>query len=78
MHGLGLSRWLRWAFLASYIGAIAVVYDGFRGWENLIEVPRVPSVEYMLVFLIGGMVWLGLWLGARFFGLDRERGHLKA
>jgi len=73
MHGLGLSRWLRWAFLVSYIGAIGVVYSGFRGWENLVEVPRVPAVEYILVFLIGGAVWLGLWFGARLVGRDRDR-----
>ncbi len=73
MHGLGLSRWLRWAFIAAYVGAIGVVYSGVRGWSNIVEVPRVPMVEYALVFIIGGAVWLGLWAAARLAGQDQER-----
>lgn len=72
MHGLGLSRWLRWAFIAAYLGAIGFVY-GSRDWQTMEEIPRVPMVEYALIFIIGGAVWLGLWAGARLSGKDRER-----
>ncbi|MEQ9445234.1 MAG: hypothetical protein RJS98_06690, partial [Rhodospirillaceae bacterium] len=72
MHGLGLSRWLRWAFIAAYLGAIGVVY-GSRGWQTIEEVPRVPLVEYLLVFLIGGIVWAGIWVLARLSGKDRAK-----
>jgi hypothetical protein len=73
MHGLGLSKWLRWAFLAAYIGAIALVYVAGvgRGMENIAEVPRVPAVEYALVFMIGAIVWLGIWMIAKLSGTDR-------
>lgn len=70
MHGLGLSKWLRWSFIAAYLGAIGIVYGG-RGWTGMEEIPRVPAVEYLLVFLIGAIVWLGIWAIGRMSGTDR-------
>ncbi len=72
MHGLGLKRWLRWAFLGAYLAAIGIVYGG-RGWQTLEEIPRVPIVEYALVFIFGALIWLGMWVLARITGTDRAR-----
>lgn len=72
MHGLGLKRWLRWAFLGAYLAAIGIVYGG-RGWQTLEEIPRVPIVEYALVFIFGALIWFGMWVLARVTGTDRAR-----
>jgi hypothetical protein len=72
MHGLGLSKWLRWAFIGSYLGAIGIVY-GSRGWETMLEIPRVPAVEYGLVFIFGVVVWLGIWVLARYTKTDSAK-----
>lgn len=70
MHGLGLSKWLRWSFIAAYLAAIGIVY-GPRP-ETMVEIPRVPAVEYLLVFLIGAIIWLGIWALGRMAGRDKE------
>lgn len=72
MHGIGLSKWLRWAFIASYLGGIGLVYGVGRGWQGMEEIPRVPAVEYLLVFVVGGVVWLGLWALAHMAGKDKQ------
>lgn len=64
MHGLGLSRWLRGAFVAAYAAAVYVIYAD-RGWENLNEIARIPVIDYVLVILIGGLIVGGLRLASR-------------
>jgi hypothetical protein len=61
MHGLGLSRWVKWALLLLYIGLVLWVYSG-RGWANLNEIVRIPVIDYVAVFVLAGLFWLGLWL----------------
>lgn len=38
-----------------------------RGWGKLNEIVRIPLVDYLAVFLLAGLIWLGLqaarWLG---------------
>ena len=61
MHGLRLSRGVRWAILVAYVAAALAVYSQ-RGWVALNEIVRIPLIEYVLVFalavLIGGALWL--------------------
>ncbi len=61
MHGLGLSRWVRWALLFLYIGAVLWVYSE-RGWAYLNEIIRIPAIDYIAVFVLAGLFWLGLWI----------------
>ncbi len=58
MHGLGLSKWLRWAFYRFIFGLRLELSYGSRGWETMEEIPRVPAVEYLLVFGLWGS-WFG-------------------
>ena len=64
MHGLGLPRWARWAFLCVYIGLAIWVYSE-RGWAKLNEIIRIPVIDYLAVFVLAGLFWVGLWLTRR-------------
>ena len=61
MHGLGLSRWTRFALLAAYIGSVLWVYSE-RGWASLNEIIRIPLIDYLAVLILAGLIGLGLWL----------------
>ncbi len=61
MHGLRLSRLLRWVILALYVAAALLVYRG-RGWIQLNEIVRIPLIEYVAVFALAGLIGGGLWL----------------
>jgi hypothetical protein len=67
MHGLRLSRWVRGAILAVYIGAALLVYSQ-RGWLQLNEIVRIPLIEYALVFALAWLIAGGLWLWRRLGG----------
>lgn len=64
MYGLGWKPWLRWAFVAAYLGGILLVYSS-RGWANLNEIIRIPVIEYGLVFILALILWLGIHLFSR-------------
>jgi hypothetical protein len=71
MHGLGLKRWVRWSIAALYVGAALVVYSQL-GWVRINEIVRIPIIEYILVFVIAGLLGGSIWL------VDRFRGGLPA
>ncbi len=57
MYGIGLKAWQRWAFLAAYIiGALG--WYSFTDISNINEVVRIPVIEYLLVFIFAGLVWV--------------------
>lgn len=64
MHGLGLSRLVRWAIGMVYILAVVVVYSS-RELAALNELIRIPVIEYLVMFMMAGLVWLGLWIADR-------------
>ncbi len=64
MHGLGLSRWVRALILMVYIGATLWVYNG-RGWASLNEIVRIPVIEYLSMFVLAGLIGIGLWTARR-------------
>ncbi|MCB2179714.1 hypothetical protein KQH54_01180 [bacterium] len=68
MHGLGLKRWAKYVLLFGYVGLAVVVYSQ-RGWAALNEIIRIPVIDYLLVFILAGVIGLGLRI-ARFI---RER-----
>lgn len=58
IHGLGLDkRWI-WLFTAASVIAAIVVYSE-RGWDKASEVLRIPAIDYIMVFLIGGLLIIG-------------------
>lgn len=59
MHGLGLSRAVRGVIALGFVAAVVLVYSS-RGWENLNEIVRIPVIDYVLVFVLAGLIWLGL------------------
>lgn len=71
MYGLGLPKWLRWAFWVAYIGGIVFTYQFVREWGQFNEVIRVPAVLYMLAFLFAIFTWGLLVIGRMFAGKAR-------
>jgi hypothetical protein len=65
MHGLGWSRTVRWLVGGVYIACALLVYSS-RGWVQLNEIVRIPVIEYLLVFVLAGLIALGLWIAGRF------------
>jgi hypothetical protein len=60
IHGLGLSLWARLGILGLFVTGVLAVYNG--RWGDLNEIIRIPLIEYLLVFVLAGLIWLGLWL----------------
>lgn len=59
MHGLGLRLRQRWTFLAVYVGGALWIYG--RGNLAMIhQVTWIPITEYAAMFVLAGLVWLGM------------------
>lgn len=65
MHGLALSARTRWLIGLGYAAATLFVYN-WKGWEYLNEIVRIPVIEYLVAFLMAGLVALGFWIADRF------------
>jgi hypothetical protein len=63
MHGLGLSRRVRWLLVGVYVGLVLWVYNG--RWAALNEIIRIPLIEYLSVLVLAGLFWLGLWIARK-------------
>lgn len=57
LYGLGLKIWQRWVFIVLYIAVALYVYNG-RLIEGLLEIIRIPAIDYILVFVLAGLFWL--------------------
>lgn len=55
MHGLGLSRLLRWFFGGLFLIALIVIYSE-RGWGQAHEILRIPVIDYILVFVLTAII----------------------
>ena len=64
MHGLGLSRNVRWGFVVAYAIGVLGVY-GARDFENINWLINIPMAEYGLVLVIALLIWLPLTIMAR-------------
>ncbi len=56
MHGLNIPKWLRWSFLAIYIGLAIFVYSG-RGIGGIHQITWIPIIDYLIVFILAGLLW---------------------
>ena len=64
MHGLKLSKWMRWILLGIYISAVLLIYSE-RGWSKINEIIRIPTIDYLAVLLLAGILWLGTWVTSK-------------
>jgi hypothetical protein len=64
MHGLGLSRWVRWLILGLYMAAALAVY-GANDITMIHQITWIPIIEYLAVLLLAGIFGAGLWLAGR-------------
>ncbi|MEM7332163.1 MAG: hypothetical protein AAF490_08725 [Chloroflexota bacterium] len=72
MHGLGLSKRIRWVFGGLYVASVIFVYSQ-RGWGNLNEIFRISIGELIMVFALAAIVWVLMkaWsLGSRLIGVN--------
>ncbi len=59
MHGLGLSRAVKWLFLAAYaIGALIIYSD--RGVNKLWELAAIPAIDYIALVVLAVLIWLAM------------------
>ncbi len=70
MHGLGWSARTRWLVGLGYALAALLVYN-WKGWGYLNEIIRIPIIEYLVAFVIAGLVALGIWIA------DKARGRVE-
>lgn len=71
MHGLRLPKWAKWGILGLYIGSVLLTYSQL-GWARINEIIRIPLIEYLLVFVLAGLISLGLWIAKRLRGVETE------
>ncbi len=57
MWGLDLPSWANWAVIISFIAFAIYTYNG--NWSAANEIIRIPVIEYGLVFVLAGLIWLG-------------------
>ena len=65
MHGLGLPRVLRWILALAYTSSAITVYAARHDVAGVLAAGRIPAIEYVLVTVCAGLIWLGL-AAARF------------
>ena len=65
MYGLGLSRLVRLALIGVYCAAVIFVYSQ-KPLSTLNEIIRIPAIDYLLVFVLTGLIAGPLWLYKRF------------
>ncbi len=65
LYGLGLKAWQRYAFIGIYILSALYVYNG-RLLAGLLEIIRIPAIDYILIFVLAGIFWLIIRLMAFF------------
>ena len=60
IHGLRLSKAVRWGILAAYLTAAVLVYNFIFGIQNIHQITWIPFIEYLGVFVFSLLVGLGL------------------
>ncbi|MGY8771511.1 MAG: hypothetical protein ACKVH8_24110 [Pirellulales bacterium] len=63
MHGLGLSRTVRWAFLAAYVAGVIAVFSRL-GFSKIHQISWIPITEYLVVFIVAFLVWMAMYFTA--------------
>jgi hypothetical protein len=62
MHGLGLSRAVRWVLGLAYIGAILLIFNMTEGVAKAYTVTLIPLVEFILVLFVSLVVLMLVWM----------------
>ena len=62
MHGLGLSRKVRWILGLAYAGSILLIYSQGAGLAKAYMVALIPLIEFILVALVSVIVLAIMWL----------------
>jgi hypothetical protein len=70
MHGLGLKLWMKLLILTAYIGGALVVYS--ERASKIYELISIPLIEYLAVFVLAGLFWIGLRIAGRIGNYRRE------
>ncbi len=65
MHGLRLSKAVRWGILAVYLTAAVLVYNFLFGIQNIHQITWIPFIEYLGVFVFSLLIGLGLRLAGK-------------
>lgn len=65
MYGLGLRLPAKLLLLGAFLLSALYVYSRV-GWTRLTEVTYIPLIEYLSVFVLAGLFWLGLRIARRF------------
>ena len=65
LYGLGLKKWQQWTFIGIYILSALYVYNG-NLVAGILEIIRIPAIDYILVFVLAGIFWLIIRLMAFF------------
>ncbi|MCA9977549.1 MAG: hypothetical protein KC413_17440, partial [Anaerolineales bacterium] len=55
-------QWQKWGFVIAYAAAAIIVYSS-RGWGMLNEIVRIPVIDYLGVFVLALLIWLGMRVG---------------
>lgn len=63
MYGVNFRNWQRWLFAALFIAGMVWFYAG--RWGLALDLLRVPIIDYVLVFVSAGLVWLLFLLPAK-------------
>lgn len=71
MHGVGLSRRVRWVIAICYLAAVLGVYL-WRGIGSIHQITWIPLAEYGLVAVIALLIWGGLALARRLRREDQD------
>jgi hypothetical protein len=62
MHGLGLSRTVRWVLGLAYVAAVLLIYSQGAGIAKAFMVTLIPLVEFVLVVFVSLIVLFIMWL----------------
>ena len=65
IHGLRLSKAVRWSVLAVYLTAAVLVYNFRFGIQNIYQITWIPTIEYLGVFVLSLLIGLGLRLAGK-------------
>jgi uncharacterized membrane protein len=61
MHGLGLSKTVRWGLGLAYVASILAIYSLTEGVAKAYMVTLIPLVEFILVVIVSALMMLLLW-----------------
>ena len=75
MYGLGLKKWQRWAINIGFIGLVMFFYRNDYVATN--EIIRIPFIEYLSVFVLAGILWIGIGI-QKLFKRDEQLGAVSA